>query len=305
MFAALGRLASRRPWYVIAAWIVLTVLVVAFHPKVESVTDQADFLPDHYESIKAATLTSDAFPSKQDVGATVVFDHEDGSTLSEADVAKVREIAKSLQVGSAFSTIEDPIAGKGNEAMIVNIDLGKGVTGQKQSDLDQVKDLRDQLDTLTEGTGLRSGVTGTLAQAYDQSQSGSAAEAIVGLSTVLLIVVLLSLIFRSGPITALPIFIIGFFFSQMATGLVDFATKWFGLQADDSTSVIMIVVLFGVGTDYILFFLYRYRERVREGIEHREAVAYAVERSGEAIASAGGAVFVAFMTLILSSLGMF
>ncbi|GAA1966138.1 MMPL family transporter [Nocardioides panacihumi] len=305
MFAALGRLASRRPWYVIAAWIVLTVLVVAFHPKVKSVTDQADFLPSHYESIKAATLTSHAFPSKQEVGATVVFDHEDGSALSAADVAKIREIAKGLTVGSAFSTIEDPIVGKGNEAAIVNIDLADGVTGQKQSDLDQVKGLRDQITSAAQGTGLRTGVTGSLAQSYDQSQSGSAAEAIVGLSTVLLIVVLLSLIFRSGPITALPIFVIGLFFSQVATGLVDFATKWFGLQSDDSTSVIMIVVLFGIGTDYILFFLFRYRERVREGVEHREAVAYAVERAGEAIASAGGAVFVAFMTLVLSSLGMF
>ena len=48
MFGALGRLASRRPWYVIAAWIVFAVLVVAFAPKVESTTDQADFLPDSY-----------------------------------------------------------------------------------------------------------------------------------------------------------------------------------------------------------------------------------------------------------------
>src|SRR6478609_237674 len=104
MFAALGRLASRRPWYVIAAWIVLTVLVVA-------------------------------------------FDHADGAALSTADVAKIREIAKGLTVGSAFSTIEDPIVGKGNEAAIVNIDLADGVTGQKQSDLDQVKGLRDQITT--------------------------------------------------------------------------------------------------------------------------------------------------------------
>ena len=306
MFAALGRLASRRPWYVIGAWVVLTVLVAAFHPKVESVTDQADFLPDKYESIKAASLMGDAFPSKQDVGATIVFDREDGSALSDADMTKVGQVAEQLELGSAFSAIEDPLASPdGQRAAIVNLDLAEGVTGQKQSDLDQVKDLRDQLDTLTEGTGLRTGVTGSLAQGYDQSQSGSAAEAIVGLATIVLIVLLLALIFRSVLITLLPILVIGFFLSPMATGLVDFASKWFGLQSDESTNVIMIVVLFGVGTDYILFFLFRYRERMRQGAEHREAVAFAVERSGEAIASAGGAVFVAFMTLVLSSLGMF
>jgi RND superfamily putative drug exporter len=69
--------------------------------------------------------------------------------------------------------------------------------------------------------------------------------------------------------------------------------------------VILIVVLFGIGTDYILFFLFRYRERLRHGVPSRQAVAEAVERAGEAIASAGGAVIVSFMALILSSLGIF
>ena len=59
-------------------------------------------------------------------------------------------------------------------------------------------------------------------------------------------------------------------------------------------------MLYGIGTDYILFFLFRYRERLREGEEKRDAVAHALERAGEAIASAGGAVIVAFMALVLS-----
>ncbi len=79
----------------------------------------------------------------------------------------------------------------------------------------------------------------------------------------------------------------------------------FDLKTDASIQVILIVVLFGIGTDYILFFLFRYRERLREGDESKAAVAHAVERAGEAIASAGGAVIVSFMALVLSSLGIF
>ena len=56
MFGALGRLVSRRPWWVIAGWIVTTVLLVLFAPSVDSTTDQADFLPDKYESIKATKI---------------------------------------------------------------------------------------------------------------------------------------------------------------------------------------------------------------------------------------------------------
>jgi RND superfamily putative drug exporter len=154
------------------------------------------------------------------------------------------------------------------------------------------------------GTGLRMGVTGAAAQSLDSQEASANAEAIVGIATIGLIVVLLSLIFRSVLIAVLPILVIGLV-SQVATGLIAMANQAFDLKADSSIQVILIVVLFGIGTDYILFFLFRYRERLREGEDSRPAVAHAVERAGEAIASAGGAVIVAFMALLLSSLSLF
>lgn len=304
MFAALGRLASRRPWYVIGAWIVLAVIVVAFHPKVEATTDQADFLPQKYESIKAISLMAEAFPQQQDSGATVVFDRTDGSPLTDADVTKLGEIMTDLALPRVFTHAEQPQVSPTKQVAISNLTLAKGVTGQDQKELDQVKDLRDALAAATEGTDLRAQTTGSLPQGYDQSQSGSNAEAIVGLATVLLIVVLLGVIFRSVIIAIMPIFLVGGV-SVIANGLIDTAAKIFDLQKDPSTSVILIVVLYGIGTDYILFFLFRYRERMREGEQHRAAVAHALERAGEAIASAGGAVVVAFMALVLSTLGIF
>ena len=65
MFGALGRLASRRPWYVIAAWIIFAVAVVGLAPAFKATQDQAEFLPDHYESIKAFNLQDEAFPLQQ------------------------------------------------------------------------------------------------------------------------------------------------------------------------------------------------------------------------------------------------
>jgi len=329
MFGALGRVAARRPWYVIAAWLVITVLVTAFHPKVESTTNQADFLPHHYESIQATDLLQKAFPqAAQQGGATLVFSRSDGSALSNADLTKIDSIGQSINPGGkALTALAPPAKGQDghffqvapdgkNRAAIINMSMATGHDGQSTSDLNQIKTLRDKLASAVKGTDLKVGVTGTLAQSYDQSQSGGNAEKIVGLATVLLIVVLLSLIFRSVLITLLPVLVVGIFLTPVANGLIDFAAKIFGLQTSDSTSIIMIVVLFGVGTDYILFFLFRYRERLRQisqmapdkagrKAQHKEAVEYAVERAGEAIASAGGAVFVAFMTLVLSSLGIF
>ncbi|HWB37937.1 MAG TPA: MMPL family transporter, partial [Rugosimonospora sp.] len=81
--------------------------------------------------------------------------------------------------------------------------------------------------------------------------------------------------------------------------------KGFGMQADSSISSLLIVVLFGVGTDYILFLMFRYRERLRVGEDPKTAMISAVTRVGEAIASAAGAVIIAFLALTLSTLGLF
>jgi RND superfamily putative drug exporter len=306
MFGALGRFTSRRPWLVILAWIVFAAAVIAFAPALKSTSDQSEFLPEHYESIKAANLQEEAFPSQTSPGAIIVFDREDDEPLSEQDQADVQATVDGLdgKLGEAFDGIAaQPISENGLVQLAV-IGLADDVTGYEESSFNSVETLRDDLDDLTEGTELRTAVTGSVAQGYDSQESGSRAEAIVGLATVLLILILLAIIFRSVIISLMPIVLIAII-SVVATGLIATANEIFGLQADSSVQVILIVVLYGIGTDYILFFLFRYRERLREGEETRPAVAHALERAGEAIASAGGAVIVSFMALVLSSLGIF
>ncbi|HET6988012.1 MAG TPA: MMPL family transporter, partial [Kribbella sp.] len=307
MFGALGRLASRHPWYVIAAWVVFAVVVVLSSPGLKPTTDQSDFLPRHYESIKAAELQQKAFPEQRQPAAIVVFSREDGGTLTDADNTKVTAIVDGLQdnLGTAFSGIQAiPQTGNGKVLIAaVGLDDAKS-TGFDQTAFDSVVSLRDDLTDATKGTDLNYGVTGSAASSYDSQEASKNAEAIVSAATVLLIVVLLSIIFRSVLITVMPLVVVALS-AAVANGLIAWANKAFDLKIDNSVEIILVVVLFGIGTDYILFFLFRYRERLREGEETRGAVAHALERAGEAIASAGGAVIVAFMALILSSLGIF
>ena len=92
--------------------------------------------------------------------------------------------------------------------------------------------------------------------------------------------------------------------SQVATGLISDVNKALHLNADSSVSTILIVVLFGIGTDYILFLMFRYRERLRSGEDSKQAMASAVARVGEVISSAAGVVIVAFLALLLSTLSV-
>ena len=141
-------------------------------------------------------------------------------------------------------------------------------------------------------------------RALDSQASGDRANVIIGVATVGLILVLLLVIFRSPIIALLPIITIGVV-SQIATGLIGWANSAFNLKTDSSVSAFLIVVLFGVGTDYILFLMFRYRERLRAGEDSKTAMISAVTRVGEAIASAAGAVIIAFLALTLSTLGLF
>ena len=306
MFKSLGAFVTRQPWLVIVTWIVAAVVIVIFSPKLTSTTDNSEFLPGHYESIKALTLQNKAFPTQTSTGAILVFDRKDGAKLSAADSADVATISKALEgkLDKAFTGMAVQPVSDNQLVQIASVGLDKSASGYDTQSMDAVKDLRADAKPLLKNTDLRLGVTGNAAQSLDSQDASEKTLALVGVSTVLLIVVLLALIFRSVIICLLPIIIVGIV-STVATGLIGTANKIFDLKADSSIQAILIVVLFGIGTDYILFLLFRYRERLRMGEEPKVAVVNAMERAGEAIASAGGAVIVSFMALILSSLSIF
>ncbi len=127
---------------------------------------------------------------------------------------------------------------------------------------DAIKVLRADIKPLISGADLYEGVTGSAAQQLDSQQSGNKAEQIVLLATLILILVLLLIIFRSPIIALMPIITIAIV-AEVAQGLIADVNSALNLNADSQTTVILIVVLFGIGTDYILFLMFRYRERLR------------------------------------------
>ncbi|WP_121256850.1 MMPL family transporter [Nocardioides ferulae] len=314
MFGALGRLVSRRPWFVIAAWVVLAGVVVSMAPQLQTTTEESEFLPDHYESVQAMELQSEKFPGATTPAAILVFEREDGEPLAEEDQATVARVAEELGPRLGEETFVQQVVtvspeGRPNVSedglvQIGIIGLAEGATGFDPQAFEDAEQLREDLEPLLDDTGLEVATTGSVPQGLDSQESSEQTLAIVAVATVVLIVLLLAIIFRSVIICLLPIVVVTLV-SMVATGLIAWANEAFDLKADSSIETILVVVLYGIGTDYILFFLFRYRERLRQGEETRASVVHALERAGEAIASAGGAVIVAFLALLLSSLSIF
>src|SRR5690349_4566047 len=98
MFAAIGRGVTRRPWLVIASWVVLAVAIIATAPKLADVTnsDQSAFLPGSAESARAAALVSSAFPESKGVTAVIVVRRADGAALTATDIGTVSGLVDRL-----------------------------------------------------------------------------------------------------------------------------------------------------------------------------------------------------------------
>ncbi|MBF6171478.1 MMPL family transporter [Nocardia blacklockiae] len=306
MFARLGALVVHHPWKTIGLWVLIVIAVVATAPKLTSTTDQSDFLPSHYESIQAMRVQERAFPQSSAPAAIVVFERSDGAPLSAADSAAVQAITSQLD-DAHLRNVTSIAAVPPSENRLVQIAAVQMVKVTSASDTrqsDAVKDLRAALRAKVNGTELRAGVTGQAAQGLDATESSQKGLTIIGIATVLLILVLLLVIFRSPVIALLPIVVIGAL-TGVVNGLIAWVSKAFDLKIDSSVTSILLVVLYGVGTDYILFLMFRYRERLRAGEDPKSAMVSAVTRVGEAITSAAGAVIIAFMALLLSTLGMF
>ncbi len=305
-FAALGRFVVHRPWLVIAAWILLAAVVVLTAPALPTTTDQSDALPRDYESIQAAEVGQRAFPTAFTPSVIVVFQRADGKPLEPADSAKVADIVRTVEA-KRIGNVEQILAGSPAPNGSVQVGAVKMPPFTQSNYLDltaAAKQLRAELTSAAASTGLKVGTTGSVAQQLDMQESSSNGDAIVLLATVLLILVLLLVIFRSPIIAFLPIVLIGIV-SQVANGAIAHVVKAFGLKTDASISSMLIVVLFGVGTDYILFLMFRFWERLRAGDEPKRAMVTAVSRVGEAITTAAVVVMIAFAAMTLSSFGFF
>ncbi|HVX32856.1 MAG TPA: MMPL family transporter [Solirubrobacterales bacterium] len=306
VFARLGGFVVRRPWWVIGVWVVAAAAIIATAPSLPTSTEESDFLPSHYESIKALHLREDAFPSAFNPSVVIVAQPQGGGKLSAADSKQVESIGAELKQ-SPIAAIEGVEVGEpspNKKVQTIQVELPELNPSNEDTVYDAVKALRSELAQVEAKTGLTLGTTGSAAESYDQHKASGDAESITAFGTIILIILLLLVIFRSPTIAFLPIIVI-LVVSGIANGLIADIVKAFGMKTDSSVSSLLIVVLFGVGTDYILFLLFRYRERLRLGEDRRTAMIGAVGRVGEAIASAASVVIIAFLAMTLSSLSFF
>jgi putative drug exporter of the RND superfamily len=291
-------------WYIIAGWIVVGAVLVSLAPSLTSFTSAGYGLPASYQSSQAETVALDDFPSVASASGIIAVDARDNSVLTAPDLQKIDGLATALNndhIGSVRSVSTSPLfLAKNQKIQLVQVSMSgqPGDAGPNAA----VKTLRSKTDAFLEGSGLQGQLTGNAAISVDQAASFDRAENIISIATVLLILLLLALVFRSVIISFLPLLVVGLV-HQMAQSLTAFFAQWFGFSVGTELAPLLIVVMFGVGTDYIVFMLFRYREQMGNGEDQHESLMVALCRAGEVIVSAAVTVMLAFAALLVASIG--
>jgi RND superfamily putative drug exporter len=308
MMRALGQFIVKRRWWVVSAWVVIAILVVALSPSISSIesNNQSSFLPSKYESVQAEKIAAKVSSNSQAATDIIVFENNTHTALSAHDQELIRGAvnalsAKHISRVASIATSTHQLAPNKKVQLATVTYQGQGTDTPT---IDAVKNVRSAVNHQLAGTDLHAGVTGSEAISYDTQASANKALAIVGIGTILLVLILPAFIFKSPLAGLLPVFAVGIVYS-IATALISDAGHLFKFSLSQQLSILFTVVLFGIGTDYILFLLFRYRERLRTGDHTRAAVAFALGRAGEAILSAALVVLSSFAALFFADFGIF
>ena len=114
-----------------------------------------------------------------------------------------------------------------------------------------------------------------------------------------MLVLLLLAIYRSPLVALVPLLVVAVAY-VVAGGLTYMLVDAGVTGVSGQTTAILIVLMFGAGTDYCLLIVARFRDELRRTEDVGEAMARATERTGPAILSAGAIVIVAMLVLALA-----
>ncbi|HEV2452416.1 MAG TPA: MMPL family transporter [Streptosporangiaceae bacterium] len=297
--AIVGIASGRRTkWAVLVFWLIIVGVLGPLAGKLNNAekNDASAWLPPKAESTQVLNLQS-RFQSPNIFTAVVVYHRP--SALTSADRAKaVADAHRFRQLPNVVkSQLAGPIFSKDGKAIetIVPVDTGaKGWNGASTAETT----LRNIIGTHT--NGLATYIGGPLGNAADSASAFKGIDGTLLYATLAVVIILLLITYRSPLLWLLPVISAGVALST-AQGLIYLLAKH-GLTVNAQSAGILLVLVFGAGTDYALLLTARYREELRRHEDRHEAMAVALRRAGTPIIASAGTVIVSLLTLTVAQM---
>jgi RND superfamily putative drug exporter len=314
VFARVGSLVTRYRWIVVVAWAIAAIAFAAFAPSLRDVgsADETTFLPKEAESVEARAVLARAFPDEAAPGsATVVFSREGG--LTDADrgyidalptwatthaPAELRDVVRNVVTLSAKPHLKAMFESADGSTQIATVNL-EVASFQEAANI-AIDVLRAHFrETAPEGLAVH--VTGSAGIGSDYLRAIVAGTDRTTIVTIVLVLVVLLLIYRAPLAALVPLLTIGaaFLVSRGTLGILAAA----GWKISTLLDSFIVVLVFGVGVDYTIFLISRFREELSRA-DRPTAARVTVARIGAVIAASAATVVVGLTSMAVASFGM-
>jgi RND superfamily putative drug exporter len=297
---AVGRVVCGRKtkWLVLAFWLVLVVAVGPLAGQLTEVqeNDSTQWLPADSEAVRVIERQREILPAEL---APAVIVYERPSGITPADQATAAADADRLaQLSGLAGDVTGPFPSEDGEALQIVVPIALGDDGWAGGADNPVVGVTDQVrEVVGTGTGgLSVHVAGPAGLIAGSAEAFEGLDSTLLFATVLVVLLILLLVYRSPVLWLVPVFCAGFalMVSQAAIYLL---AEGAGLTINAQSAGIVTILVFGVGTDYALLLIARYREELRQHPDRHDAMRAALSRSASAMLA--GAATTAFAMLCL------
>lgn len=289
-------------WAILAIWLVATIVLTVIQPDINAILRAQG---QQGTSADSPSVMADNILKKMDttegVNSLIVFYDKDkisDKEMKEIGVAvdELRDSSKELGLADFIDPFSVPEA----KSSLVSED---GTTLMVSYKLDkqgrEVDDIKEQLDSKLENVPVEYYLSGEEFINNDYLKASLSGVEKSAALTVIFILVVLILAFRSvvTPIISLIAVAFSYLVSMgIAAQLIDKA----GFPITSLTQMLLVLILFGIGTDYNILLFNRFKEELSHGHSVDDAIVNTYKTAGKTIAYSILTVFIAFFALIFA-----
>ncbi|MFJ2034336.1 MMPL family transporter [Streptosporangium sp. NPDC087985] len=303
----------------IAVWLALAMLAVPLQAKLsERAADESEtFLVRGSQSAEAKRIIGERFRSGSETAAVIAYFREGGITdddgrRADADalaLCRSGAIPNLTMVATPYQRAcgeTDPLNMSPGGSLLTSPDNTVILSTVLMTDdstpaIEQaVAAIREVVPSAAgDESGLSAFVTGRAGFEADRKAAVKGINGTLLAVTVAVLLLLLLVTYRSPLVALVPLAVVALAY-LVTTGLT------YGLVAAGLTEVsghataLLIVLMFGAGTDYCLLIVARFRDELRRTRDVEEAMVAAAQRTAPAIFSAGAIVIGAMLVLALA-----
>ena len=292
------------------AWVLILVISLVALPNVDSLTRAHSeiSLPSNVESETAKLIKNEWGSKKKNTyEVAVVFNKKDGK-LTETDQGNIEASIDRLTSNQKKYGIKDYLAPQDNIATKKLLKSKDGTTWVMQMNISKnhgtISQVYDEINKAVKTSGVRTYVTG--ADVLNNDFTSSIQEGIkkTELITVVFIFIVLIIVFRSPVVPLVSLLTVGVSF-LVSFSIVTNLVNQVNFPFSNFTQVFMVIVLFGIGTDYNILLYNHFKEDLGNGLGVAEATKDSIKKAGRTILYSGSSILIGFSALGLANFSVY